>query len=366
MPVAVAMLAILAGGCSSTSTSASDSAPLSVATSSPASSNTPVVSSSSKTEAPVSSSSVIPTITKTVDMTTLEAKTKEDFTIGDFFKCKKISAEANSCLKTDGTSDKSLKASISFTTTGAGKLTLKAKSGGKSNGTQGPNRKLFLAKLTADGSAIDKFIVDQKVGLEYAEYEWEFYQAGSYAILSDASCKINALTCEYVEGTTKTEPTYSIPAPTAENETIFEPINIRPGTYTDTTKATYGKYSFKGEIFFKGARTIGTDTVQYDNYLSINGQDNETDKGVFIFHNTSAYGGILTIYASESAELGTVKVGHSFDDGEITYQETAIQKDSEKTLAAIRISVGESDEYTKVVCDTGAINIYYATFNSAI
>lgn len=357
-PILVAMFSLASCGNTQTSSSVATSSsktPTSVPTSS-STTPTPISNSSSSS----SSSSSTPTavvVTKTVDIASLTDKKDVDFTLVDgFFTCHTISSTAANCIKTGGTSDKSLKRSIQFTTTGAGKVTMTAKSGGKSNKSQGLYRKLFLVKVSEDGTAIDKFIADSKVGLTYEEVEWDFYGEGKYAILSDATCSISALSVTYTEGTTATEPTYTIP--TATDATNFEPINIRPGSYSS---ATYGKFKLTGDVFFKGARTITNIKDQFDNYLTINGQDSEK-AGTFTLDNSSGEAGTLTIYASESAELGTVKVGHKSNNGAITFEETAIQVDSNKTLSPITIDVTSTDTTVDIVCDTGAINIFYATF----
>ena len=364
MPIAVAMFSLASCGGNQTSSVATSSSttPTSVATSSTTPAPTP--SSTTPTPTPSSSTPAAKVVTKTVDMASIPGKSKSeaDWTLADgFFTCHQISSDANTDIKTDGTSDKTLKASIQFTTTGAGKVTMTAKSGGKSDESEGLYRKLFLVKLNSDGTAIDKFIQDSKVGLSYGDLEWDFYSEGKYAILSDSSCKISALSVTYTEGATLDEPTYSIP--TASDASIFDPIDIRPDTYSN---ATYGSFKLTGEIFFKGARTIGTSKVKYDNYLSINGQDNQ-EPGKFTLDNSSGEAGTLTIYAAESAELGTVKVGHRSNSGDISYEETPIQTDSNndsKVLAPISISVAATDTTVDVVCDTGAINIFYATFQA--
>lgn len=360
MPIAVAMFSLAScGGNQTSSVATSSSTPTSVATSS--TTPTPTSSSTTPTPTPTSTTPAAKVVTKTVDMASIPGKSKSDadWTLADgFFTCHQVSSDANTDIKTDGTSDKDLKASIQFTTTGAGKVTMTAKSGGKGNGSQGSYRKLFLVKLNSEGTAIDKFIQDSKVGLDYGDLEWDFYSAGKYAILSDSSCKISALSVTYTEGATSTEPTYSIP--TASDASIFEPINIRPGTYSS---ATYGQFKLTGDVFFKGARTITGITNQFDNYLTINGQDNDKP-GKFTLNNSNGEAGTLTIYAAESAELGTVKVGHKSNSGDISYEETPIQKDSNKVLAPISISVAATDTTVDVICDTGAINIFYATFQA--
>lgn len=366
MPIAVAMFSLASCGGSTASSST---------TSSTASSTTPTVSSSSSSNSNSSSSSdsTLAVITKTVDMTTVTTHDcdKGDWTLCDNFFTLNIGADAGKDLKTN-TSDKSLKRSIKFTTTGAGTVSMTARSGGsKVSDTlpkgKGINRKLYLVKLTSDGK-IDKYLGDQIVGLTNVDFTFNFYGAGSYAILTNATCKIDALSVTYEDGKIESEPTYSFP--TVADNYKFDPINIRPGEYDTFGDKSYGYFDFNGEIYYKSDRTIDTYTG-YNEFLRINGQqdiDGNTtnyNSGKFGFDNKDGATGTLTIYACENGKTGNVKIGYcTYESPKIIYSTSYIQDEDNKTLTAYTVSVTHSDSKIYVVCDTGSIDIFYATFET--
>jgi hypothetical protein len=376
IPIAVAMFSLASCGGSTVSSSTTPSA---------SSSSTPTVSSSSdKTVAPSPSSSSNDTssssssdstpsvITKTVDMSTVTAHDcdKGDWSLCDNFFTLNIGADAGKDLKTN-TSDKSLKRSIKFTTTGAGTVSMTARSGGsKVSETlpkgKGVNRKLYLVKLTSDGK-IDKYLGDQIVGLTNVDFTFSFYGAGSYAILTNATCKIDALSVTYEDGKTIAEPTYSFP--TVTDNYKFDPINIRPGEYDTFGDKSYGYFDFNGEISYKADRTIDTYTG-YNEFLRINGQQDAEgstnyNSGKFGFDNKDGATGTLTIYACENGKTDTVKIGYcTYESTSITYSTSYIQDEDNKTLTAYTISITSRDSKVYVVCDTGSIDIFYATFET--
>lgn len=312
------------------------------------------VSSESTAPSPTSSESTSTSITKSVDMATLSAVTKEDFTAADgFFKIHTMSAEPGKRIKTDATSDvKKSKAVIEFTVTGSGKVSISAKSGSSKNFTR-----LFLAELTGGEvgeTAEFNYLSAHTVSPSYEDIEFILPKAGTYLILSNQNTSIQKLEVTYTEGTTTEAP---VVTPAITDSNVLTPYELLPGTYTDQK---VGNFTINGDIEYKGQRTLTGYTLEgYTNAL-LNDCFNLAAGKTLKFEASGQ--GTLSFYALSSDSAVAPKLGHKkAGEAEFTYETTALPLGGEKTLTAVNISIPEAGTYEFTVDSVSAL-IFIASF----